>query len=139
MGNAKSELVKTWLIKAKNDLGSANLLACGSETYYDTAIYHCQQAAEKALKAFLVHHNVEFEKVHNLNILIELCMEIDSEFHNYFDAAAILTPYSTSYRYPNELFELEPEETQIEEALNLAEQILNFVIEKIPNNERPFS
>jgi HEPN domain-containing protein len=137
MDDAKSELVKTWLIKARNDLGSANRLANGSETYYDTAIYHCQQAAEKALKAFLVHHDIEFEKIHNLNVLVDLCIEIDSEFNDYLDAAAILTPYATSYRYPNELFELEPEETQIEEALKLAEQIFNFVMKRLPEDVRP--
>lgn len=137
MADAKSELVRTWLIKARNDLGSANRLANGSETYYDTAIYHCQQAAEKAFKAFLVHHDIEFEKIHNLNVLVDLCIAIDAEFNNYLDAAAILTPYATSYRYPNELFELEPEKTQIEEALKLAEQIFNFVMKRLPEAVRP--
>ena len=137
MDNAKAELVRTWLIKAMSDLGSAKLLANGTETFYDTAIYHCQQAAEKTLKAFLVHHDIEFEKIHNLNILVELCIEIDSEFNSYLDAAAILTPYATSYRYPNELFELEPDEDQVEEALQLAEDIFNFVKEKLPEEVRP--
>ncbi len=139
MDDAKSELVRTWLIKARNDLGSAKKLAHGSDAYYDTAIYHCQQAAEKALKAFLVYHDIEFEKVHNLTMLVGFCLEIDPEFNNYLDAAAILTPYATSYRYPNELFELEPEERQIEEALELAEQIFNFVVNRMPADVCPMS
>lgn len=53
MDEAKKELVKSWLAKAQHDLGSAQLLANNANPYFDTAIYHCQQAAEKALKAFL--------------------------------------------------------------------------------------
>lgn len=55
----------------------------------------------------------------------------------FIDAAAILTPYATYYRYPNELFELEPEEEQIEEALELAKQILNFVMQRLPEDVHP--
>jgi HEPN domain len=38
----------------------------GQEPYLDTAVYHCQQAAEKALKAFLTARDIAFEKTHNL-------------------------------------------------------------------------
>lgn len=137
MVNAKSELVKTWLTKARNDLGSAKCLSRGSESFFDTAIFHCQQAAEKALKAFLIHANVAFEKIHNLNVLIELCVERDLEFNRFFEAAATLTPYATAYRYPNEFFESEPEEGQLEEALRLSEEILNFVVHRIPEDVVP--
>jgi HEPN domain-containing protein len=46
---AKHELVRSWLVKAARDLASASRLAAGPEPYLDTAIYHCQQAAEKAV------------------------------------------------------------------------------------------
>ncbi len=55
MANSKDELVKSWLTKANHDLGSARQLSHGPDPYFDTAIYHCQQAAEKALKGFLVY------------------------------------------------------------------------------------
>lgn len=51
MNSAKKELVRSWLIKAQNDLGSAKRLASEPDPYLDTAIYHCQQGAEKSLKA----------------------------------------------------------------------------------------
>jgi HEPN domain-containing protein len=41
---------RAWLIKAKRDLDSAVRLAADVEPYLDTAIYHCQQAGEKAVK-----------------------------------------------------------------------------------------
>jgi HEPN domain-containing protein len=41
-------LLEQWLFKAEQDLGSAQLLLDGK--FYGTAIYHTQQAAEKAFK-----------------------------------------------------------------------------------------
>lgn len=49
MDDPKIELVQSWLTKARNDLGSARRLASDPDPYLDIAIYHCQQAAEKAL------------------------------------------------------------------------------------------
>jgi hypothetical protein len=44
------ELVKNWLIKSQNDLLAAIKLSDDPEIYGDTAIYHCQQSAEKAVR-----------------------------------------------------------------------------------------
>jgi HEPN domain-containing protein len=49
MDEATYELTRTWLVKARADLGSAHKLASGPDAYLDAAIYHCQQAAEKAV------------------------------------------------------------------------------------------
>jgi HEPN domain-containing protein len=64
-------LVRAWLAKAQSDLGTARKLANGPDTYLDTAIYHCQQAAEKAIKALLVQNDLRFEKTHDLEVLIQ--------------------------------------------------------------------
>jgi len=53
MDDAKRDLVHAWLIKALNDLRTARAVGNLAEGPLDTAIYHCQQAAEKALKGFL--------------------------------------------------------------------------------------
>lgn len=56
--------VRQWLLKADHDLRSARCLMSGDgEPLLDTAVYHCQQAAEKALKAYLTAHNVVFPKI----------------------------------------------------------------------------
>lgn len=44
----------SWMKKAANELNSAKKLASGSDKVPDTAIYHCRQAAEKAVKGYLV-------------------------------------------------------------------------------------
>jgi len=51
----RQQVVRSWLIKAQRDLASARTLASAKELLLDTAIYHCQQAGEKAVKAFLVN------------------------------------------------------------------------------------
>ncbi len=56
MTETPSRTSQVWFAKAKRDLDSATKLAEGPEPYLDTAIYHCQQAAEKAVKGFLIYH-----------------------------------------------------------------------------------
>ena len=68
--------VRNWLIKSQHDLGSARRLMEGDEPYLDTAVYHCQQAVEKALKAFLTYHDIVFEKTHDLTELLELSITL---------------------------------------------------------------
>ncbi len=53
MDEATLEIVRDWLTRASHDLYSARVLADSSKSPLDTAIYHCQQAAEKAAKAYL--------------------------------------------------------------------------------------
>jgi HEPN domain-containing protein len=48
------EETRAWFDRARHDLRSAKLLIAGDE--YAEALFHCQQAAEKALKGFLTFH-----------------------------------------------------------------------------------
>ena len=80
MNGIKEELTRNWLIKARRDLLSAGQLAEGCVPLLDTAAYHCQQAAEKAIKGYLVYHDVRFEKTHDLDVLLSQAAEIDPAF-----------------------------------------------------------
>lgn len=51
MDNGCGEWVQSWLEKAGHDLETARRLIEREPIITDTAVYHCQQAAEKALKA----------------------------------------------------------------------------------------
>jgi HEPN domain-containing protein len=115
MDEAKRREIRQWLIKSQRDVGSARRLMEGQEPFLDTAAYHCQQAAEKALKAFLTAHDMAFEKTHNLVALLALCTPFEPGFEPWEEAAAMLTPYATEFRYPGEL--LEPERSEAEQAL----------------------
>src|SRR5580700_2410052 len=50
MARSAAELSRTWLIKAHNDLHTAQQIGGLPDGHLDAAIYHCQQAAEKTLK-----------------------------------------------------------------------------------------
>jgi HEPN domain-containing protein len=130
MDEAKPNEILQWLTKAKHDLGSAQLLFAGEPNFLDTAVYHCQQCVEKALKAYLTLKDTPFEKIHDLSVLIEECINVDRNFEQLRDLAEILTPYAIAFRYPGEI--LEPELLDAEEALNLAKKAFDFVLECIP-------
>ena len=50
MDDTSRELLRSWLTKASNDLRNARIVGEAQDGPLDTAIYHCQQAAEKAVK-----------------------------------------------------------------------------------------
>ena len=118
--------VKQWLDYAAQDLGVARHLF---ENYHpkplEIVCYHCQQSAEKAIKAVIVslHWPTGIPKSHDLSFLL-------NQIHNYIsipdaigDAADALTPFGTMTRYPNELT---VEERHAKQAIAYAEQILNW-------------
>lgn len=71
---------------------------------YITSIvcFHAQQMVEKLLKAFLTYHNVKFPKTHNLEILMEKCLELDEEFQKI--RFKNLSMYAVEIRYPEEFY-----------------------------------
>lgn len=130
MSGIKEELTRSWLTKAKRDLLSAERLSGTDVPLLDTAAYHCQQAAEKAIKAFLVYHDVRFGKTHDLDVLLSQAVEIDSAFSSCRDLGRVLTPLAVEFRYPGEFIEPEPDEYS--EAFAAAVRICDFVGEHLP-------
>lgn len=92
MDEAKSEAIQKWLTIAQHDLASAHKLAQEPEPLLDTAICHCQQAAEKALKALLVFHDLPFEKTHDLEVLMGLAGSRAAGFSELLESADRLPP-----------------------------------------------
>jgi len=125
----------SWLIKSRHDLGSAERLMEGDTPYLDTAVYHCQQAAEKAVKAYLRYHAIPFEKTHNLVSLVSLCFSLEPGFEQWKDTAAVLTPYATEFRYPGDVLEPTPEEAN--RALTQARAFVRFIMDHLPENLSP--
>ena len=79
MDDAKREMVQAWPLKARHDQLSARRLSEGPNPILDTAIYHCQQAAEKALKALLTYYDQPFQKTHDLGVLLRLALPFESD------------------------------------------------------------
>ena len=91
------ELARGWLAKARSDLETARLLINGKEKHFDTGSYHCQQAAEKALKAWLTLQEIVFPKTHSLEDLLALCIPSADRFRQFQHHAEQLAPLATAY------------------------------------------
>ncbi len=128
--DAKRSLVHNWIMKARRDLLSAKRLARGSDPYLDTAIYHCQQTVEKAVKGWLVYNDQTFEKSHDLRLLVAQASEVEPKFGDWFDIADQVSPYATAYRYPGEA--LEPDVDEFNQAFQAASKFYNFVCLMLP-------
>ena len=132
MDNPNYEEVQQWLTKSERDLKVAWVLFKNEESLLDAVVYHCQQSAEKSLKAYLTYKNTTFRKTHDLDVLIDLCCQSEASFQELKDGADILTPYATEFRYPGDV--IEPEISEAEEALAIASLVLDFVVKLLPNN-----
>ena len=129
MDEAGNTLAIRWLTKAKRDLLAARKLSSEEEPYLDIAIYHCQQAAEKAVKGFLVFHDHRVKKTHNIGVLLEQAAIFDETLLVHLEAAELLTPYAQEYRYPDE--ELEPTLKEFKEAFTAASDIYQSISSRV--------
>ena len=134
MDDPKNNEVFQWLVKAEHDIGSARRLISGDIPYLDNAVYHCQQAAQKSLKAYLTLKDTPFQKIYDLSFLVEQCKELDVEFEQIRHIPSILTPYAIAFRYPGDVIEPDPQDA--DEALRLAVELFDFVINKMPGEVR---
>ena len=92
---------RRWLAQAENDLAFAALAS--REGYFAQACFNSQQAAEKALKAFLYSRGAEQVFGHSVADLAAECAELDAEFASLRSRAAPLDQFYVATRYPNSL------------------------------------
>ena len=123
------KIAEEWLEKADKDLTAARLLA-EDEKLWEGACFHCQQAAEKALKAFLIAAGERLPRTHDLVMLIRLCSTKGPDFEKLINSAELLNPFYAGTRYPN-LGVLEITKEDVEQAINAARQIYDFASGKI--------
>lgn len=128
---------REWLVRAQHDLLAAHALLGTKPTLSDVAVYHCQQAAEKALKAFLFWHDTPFRKTHDLEELGVQCVALDASLDSLLDKTSTLTPYAWQFRYPGPA--AEPTTSQAAEAVLLAEEVLKAVVQRLPPEVNPES
>ena len=130
----KVELVREWLTLADDDLRIAELTMKDSEPVCWAAAFHCQQAAEKSLKAFLAYHERHVEKTHDIEFLLGLCMAIVPDIEKFIDAGGVLTTYAIESRYPAPRIEVN--KLQAREAIETARSIYEFILKSLPDLEK---
>jgi HEPN domain-containing protein len=114
-----NEITKEWVDKTENDFDAADLTLHGREMpIVDAVCFHSQQCAEKYLKAFLQEHRIRFERRHELNVLLDLCVPLDGEFETLRDTLQSLEHYAVLIRYPGLIVPVE----MAEQAFSAAEK-----------------
>ncbi|WP_447972362.1 HEPN domain-containing protein [Nitrospira sp. Kam-Ns4a] len=127
--------VGEWLARAADDIREADHDLRAQPPLLRGAVFHCQQAAEKALKAFLVARERPFRKTHDLDELGQAAVALDSTLTEVVTAAIDLTPYAWRFRYPGE--SEEPSREEAERALALAREVYEAVLARLPGEVRP--
>lgn len=90
-----------WLAVVERDLKAARNCLFGPEPTQEAAAYHCQQAAEKLVKAVLVSAGVSAPYSHDIDVLVGLA-PASSPVAALLAPLARFTPYATAYRYPGD-------------------------------------
>ena len=119
----KADLIIEWMDYARNDLRAAEYLTNLHPQPVEIICFHCQQAAEKALKGYLVSRDIRPPKIHDLYQLLELCKG-NERITVFTEEAIALNDYSVISRYPG-MRELTQQDK--DEALAYAHKILSAI------------
>ena len=126
---------RAWILKSAKDLQAAAHDLRAAPPLLEDAVFHCQQAVEKALKGYLTWHDQPFPKTHSLEEVGEQCLTIDPSLRPFVDRAVPLTEYAWKFRYPGE--PEEPTHQEAEEALAIAREVFDVILARLPNEVRP--
>lgn len=137
MDEASVELTRRWLAKAAADLANANIVAKTPSGPLGTAIYHCQQAAEKAVKAYLVFRDEPFAKTHEIEPLVRKAAHFEPRFLEFATSASWLTPFAWQFRYPSELATEEARRCEAADSDRLCAAHLRFRFEHPSEGNSP--
>ena len=92
--------------KAENDILSVDILISTPkypiDRMYDVICFHATQAVEKLLKGYIILNKKTVEKIHNLDVLHKIAMEIDNSFLGIMDYCLQLNEYVPNVKYSNE-------------------------------------
>jgi HEPN domain-containing protein len=125
-----------WLAQAQDEFADADELRRRNRFYL--ALFHFQQAAEKALKAYLyltVRSKEEVFTTHSIDDLLQKVRAIDRDFRGV-KGARKLDDYAIRPRYPDSLPGRIPsrffdDPLEAEEAMQLARGVVELVERKI--------
>jgi HEPN domain-containing protein len=127
MTQEEKDYIQKLLTKAEHDLQAAENLIHSKPQVLDAACFHCQQCAEKYLKAYLFSKGIDFEKIHDIKKLQSDCAKIDKDFLDLnFENLDI---YAVEARYADNF--LLPELSEAEKYFEIARQIKELVLGKL--------
>ena len=129
MNPEKRDYIQNWLFRAREDIAVMNRLSDSEiEFYTSTICFHAQQSVEKYLKTFLVYHDIDFPRTHDVDFLLMECQKIDDT--NFDLNLKSLTEFGVSVRYPDDFYIPSVKETK--EYLEIALTVKSVVESLIP-------
>ena len=96
---ADSKVISEWINKADEDLEFANSII-EETTFYTQICFHYHQAAEKYLKSYIIASELEFKKIHDLIVLLELCLTKEPNLKAILNDCKFLNRFYIDTRYP---------------------------------------
>jgi len=116
---------REWLNRARSNLAVAECAANIPDVFFEDLCFNCQQAAEKAFKALLVHAKLSVPRTHDIAELLTLVQEAGFNPPDKILEAAKLTGFSVASRYPGLDEPITDEE--FHDALSIAELVIEWV------------
>lgn len=110
----------------------AELALEDGKEFTDSICFHCQQCAEKMMKAYLIKKDIGFTKTHSLSYLLDLISNKEKITEELYSLAEVLEDYADGVRYPGESFE--PTYENAMEAFNTVKEIMLIFKQKISEN-----
>lgn len=121
---------REWLLFADDDRSAARTLMRSRHALYGIVCLHAQQAAEKLLKAFLVHHGQAPQRTHDCALLLAECVVLDATLAPLHGDAVLVTQYGVAPRYPDS--PIMPARGDARDALHAMERIRAAVLALLP-------
>ncbi|NLX61348.1 MAG: HEPN domain-containing protein [Tissierellia bacterium] len=119
-----SKNYEDWIEAARKDLRGAKILfeAGGVD---ELVAFHCQQAVEKYLKAFLIKNTGYLHSGHYLMGLLKKCYQIDENLRQFVPQVTFLNAYHIETRYPS-VDRLTVDREDAEKCIEYASQVLAY-------------
>ena len=132
----KNPEARRWFQKVSQDLAAGTVVLHATLPLLEDALFHAQQAAEKAIKGYLAWHGAPFRKVHDLREIAGAAIGIDPSLEPLLKRSAVLTPFAGVFRYPaGDLGE--PSQEDAAQALLLAREVYQAILDRLPQEVRP--
>ena len=123
--NADSKRYIDWIEASYTDLLCVQALM-ENEDLFEPCAFHCQQCAEKALKAYVLYQDHRLLDGHNLTWLCKQTIRINESFKEWLDESSALNRFYIETRYPTDVQDHIDKKT-ILKSYKMAKNLFHFV------------
>ena len=114
---------------AQADLAAAEALAAHESGLWSIVAFHCQQSAEKFIKAALTAMQIEFGKTHDISVLLDRLDVKSTKLADALRPSEALTVYGVQARYPGDGPDVD--QAEAEQAFDLAMMVARLVTDQL--------